>query len=159
MFSPPNKTIYCFYYSIYFLCYPMRKILHGASGFTKKPDGFLIGLPFAVLLWVGPLTARSSFKSTFLGALLWGSCRLCRLRERIPTLRCIFLCCRFNLYRVLYFSIRPLRWGHFCRLIQKYPKNRFFIRRIWWANFDLRGKIKISPTDAATTVSSANLTF
>ncbi len=30
----------------------------------------------------------------------------------------MLLCCRFDSYRVLYLFIRPLRWGHFCRLIQ-----------------------------------------
>ena len=70
------------------------------------------------------------------------------------------LCCRFNLYRVLYLSIRPLRWGHFCRLKQKYPKVRFVGTPHLETEFPFcGGKRKISASDAATTVSSANLTF
>ena len=37
----------------------------------------------------------------------------------------LLLCCRFDSHRVLYLSIRPLRWGHFCRLIQN--KAMFFL--------------------------------
>ena len=45
-----------------------------------------------------------------------------------------FLCCRFDLHRVLYLSIRPLRWGHFCRLKQnKAMKSR--IDKVFYAVF------------------------
>ena len=52
----------------------------------------------------------------------------------------MLLCYRFDSHRVLFLFIRPLRWGHFCRLIQKYPKNRFLIRRIWKPNFPFAGE-------------------
>ena len=46
----------------------------------------------------------------------------------------------FNRTFYLLIYIRPLRWGHFCRLKQKYPKVRFLIRRIWKPNFPFAGE-------------------
>ena len=88
-------------------------------------------------------------ESLFFGSLLWGSCRLWRLREGILRYSVFFDDVHLTAHFIFQIYIPPLRWGYFCRLKQKYPKVRFSVRRIWWTNFDLRGKIKISSTDAA----------
>ena len=62
------------------------------------------------------------------------------LKGKVFLLPSFSLCCHFDSHRVLYLFIRPLRWGHFCRLKQKYPKVRFFIRRIWKPNFPFAGE-------------------
>ena len=104
----------------------------------------LFFLARGVLLSVGWNSRnRTIIESLFFGSLLWGSCRLCRLRERFSTLWCISLCCRFNLHRVLYLSIRPLRWGYFCRLKQnKAMKSR--IDKVFYAVFPPWLRLKCS---------------
>ena len=66
-------------------------------GFAPCTISFYLSAPLGVLLAVGWNSRNMTIiESLFFGSLLWGSCRLCRLRERFPTLRCIFWWCSFN---------------------------------------------------------------
>ena len=91
----------------------------------------------------------------FFGSALFGLL----VPEGFSFLRPFLLCYLFDSHRVLYLLIRPLRWGHFCRLIQKYPKNRFFIRRIWKPNFPFAGEKGKYRLPMRLKLGSSSLTF
>ena len=119
--------------------HPPMRLRSGSSLLTFQPEKIRLNTKLSVKIVRKQVYERT--KSSFACCGFFGSVLLyLLLLEGFSFLRPFLLCCRFDSYRVLYLSIRPLRWGHFCRLKQKYPKVRFWVRRIWKPNFPFAGE-------------------
>ena len=174
----------------------------GSSSLMFKPEKIRLNSKLSVKIvrrQVYERTESSFAYCGFFGSVLFCLLVLEWLKGKIFSLLSFSLCCRFDLHRVLFFSIRPLRRGYFYRLIQNKAKGVLFNsyllccrfnRTVYYIFLSVRsaggtfvdwykstqkialstphlepefpfcgGKRKISASDAATPVSSADLTF